>query len=191
MFYLICVWINGWVNTREAGDLRRHRGQYDVNVMGEINVSFSDSNRTVKNACKIENKMRTMCIILGSHWTVHRTVRLGVLYYVLATVCLPISVASQGLWNYSVNEVSLKTTVKESGLEAIDIPNITTAKRSTTKPRAYRLRIHGGKQVVRVLKLFSLIFPLRIYSFCKNTRHILRITFIIYRCLRSCGTCWL
>ena len=33
MFYLICVWINGWVNNREAGDLRRHRGHYDVNVM--------------------------------------------------------------------------------------------------------------------------------------------------------------
>ena len=30
---LICVWINGWVNNREAGDLRRHRGYYDVNVM--------------------------------------------------------------------------------------------------------------------------------------------------------------
>ena len=33
MFSLICVWINGWVNIREAGDLRRHRGHYDVNVM--------------------------------------------------------------------------------------------------------------------------------------------------------------
>ena len=33
MFSLICVWINGWVNSSEAGDLRRHRGHYDVNVM--------------------------------------------------------------------------------------------------------------------------------------------------------------
>ena len=33
MFSWICVWINGWVNNREAGDLRRHRGHYDVNVM--------------------------------------------------------------------------------------------------------------------------------------------------------------
>ena len=33
MFSLICVWINGWVNNREVGDLRRHRGHYDVNVM--------------------------------------------------------------------------------------------------------------------------------------------------------------
>ena len=33
MFSLICVWINGWVNNREAGDLRRNRGHYDVIVM--------------------------------------------------------------------------------------------------------------------------------------------------------------
>ena len=33
MFSLISVWINGWVNNREAGDLRRHRGHYDVTVM--------------------------------------------------------------------------------------------------------------------------------------------------------------
>ena len=33
MFSLICVWINGWVNNREAGDLRRHRAHYDVIVM--------------------------------------------------------------------------------------------------------------------------------------------------------------
>ena len=33
MFSLICAWINGWVNTREAGDLRRHRTHYDISVM--------------------------------------------------------------------------------------------------------------------------------------------------------------
>ena len=27
------IWINDWVNNREAGDLRLHRGHYDVNVM--------------------------------------------------------------------------------------------------------------------------------------------------------------
>ena len=30
---LICVWMNGWVNNREAGDLRRYRVHYDVTVM--------------------------------------------------------------------------------------------------------------------------------------------------------------
>ena len=33
MFSLICAWINGWLNNREAGDLRRHRAPYDVIVM--------------------------------------------------------------------------------------------------------------------------------------------------------------
>ena len=38
MFSLICVWINGWVNNREAGDLRRHRAHYDVIVMCEVYI---------------------------------------------------------------------------------------------------------------------------------------------------------
>ena len=29
MFCFIYAWINGWVNNREAGDLRRHRAHYD------------------------------------------------------------------------------------------------------------------------------------------------------------------
>ena len=33
MFSLICVWINGWVNDRVAGDLRRQQAHYDVIVM--------------------------------------------------------------------------------------------------------------------------------------------------------------
>ena len=33
MFALICIWINDWVNNREAGDLRRYRGHYDVIAM--------------------------------------------------------------------------------------------------------------------------------------------------------------
>ena len=33
MFSLIWAWINGWVNNREAGDLRRHRAHYDVIIM--------------------------------------------------------------------------------------------------------------------------------------------------------------
>ena len=33
MFSLICVWINCWVNNREAGSLRRHHAHYGVTVM--------------------------------------------------------------------------------------------------------------------------------------------------------------
>ena len=34
-FSLICVWINGWVNNRDAGDLRCYRAHDDVTVMCE------------------------------------------------------------------------------------------------------------------------------------------------------------
>ena len=33
MFSLICAWINGWVNSREAGDLKHHHVHYDVTLM--------------------------------------------------------------------------------------------------------------------------------------------------------------
>ena len=40
-FLLICVWINGWVNNRRAGDLRRHHAHYDVTIMICIMRIFS------------------------------------------------------------------------------------------------------------------------------------------------------
>ena len=45
MFSLICVWINGWVNNREAGDLRHYRVHYDVTVMRNRHL-FSITNHT-------------------------------------------------------------------------------------------------------------------------------------------------
>ena len=36
MFSLISVWINDWVNNREADDLRRYRAHYDVIVMDDV-----------------------------------------------------------------------------------------------------------------------------------------------------------
>ena len=36
VFSLICAWLNGWVNNREAGDLGRHRAHYDVTVMDQL-----------------------------------------------------------------------------------------------------------------------------------------------------------
>ena len=43
-FSLICAWINGWVNNREAGDLRRHRAHYDVIVMTYCITLFTKRN---------------------------------------------------------------------------------------------------------------------------------------------------
>ena len=33
MFTLIWAWIDGWVNNRKAGDLRRHRADFDITIM--------------------------------------------------------------------------------------------------------------------------------------------------------------
>ena len=41
MFSLICIWINGWVYNREAGDLRRYLAHYDVIVMWRVFRLFS------------------------------------------------------------------------------------------------------------------------------------------------------
>ena len=35
VFSLICVWINDWVNNREAGDFSRYCAHYDVTLMGQ------------------------------------------------------------------------------------------------------------------------------------------------------------
>ena len=41
-FIFICTWTNGWVNNRDAGDLRRRRTDYDVTIMRtmENNVNY-------------------------------------------------------------------------------------------------------------------------------------------------------
>ena len=49
--FLICAWINGWVNNREAGHLRRHRDHYDVIVMSS-SVCSSFNTETIKGVKK-------------------------------------------------------------------------------------------------------------------------------------------
>ena len=41
MFSLICVWINNWVNNREAGDLRGYRAHHDVTVTVALDLPHS------------------------------------------------------------------------------------------------------------------------------------------------------
>ena len=56
MFSLICVWINDWVNNREAGDLRPYRAHYDVIVMNWTNADLSSIGPLATNiGIKIQN----------------------------------------------------------------------------------------------------------------------------------------
>ena len=61
MFSSIYAWINDWVNNREAGDLRRYRGHYDVIVMSiRINPTT--------HAYKTPMGMRLLVLNSGNWW---------------------------------------------------------------------------------------------------------------------------
>ena len=47
MFSLIYAWINDWVNNREAGDLRRQHGHYDIIVMDNHTHYQPDCNKDI------------------------------------------------------------------------------------------------------------------------------------------------
>ena len=53
MFSLICVWINGWVNNREVGNLRQYHAQYDVTVMSHAlrEIWYGSIQRLKVNTC--------------------------------------------------------------------------------------------------------------------------------------------
>ena len=46
MFSLICSWTNGWVNNREASNLRHHLAHYDVTEMIVNTIVVDDSARS-------------------------------------------------------------------------------------------------------------------------------------------------
>ena len=48
MFSLICAWTNGWVNNREAGELRCHGAHYNVIVMLENNNGMTQAVRRIQ-----------------------------------------------------------------------------------------------------------------------------------------------
>ena len=60
MFSLICAWINGWVNTREAGDLRRYHAHYDVRVMWKRSEMPHNSTARMRYVCFREFKVWSM-----------------------------------------------------------------------------------------------------------------------------------
>ena len=71
MLSLIYAWINGWVNNREAGDLRRHRAHCDVIVMisrvlGGVKFYLGGKNKVQKNPIYVTSMTKCLCIDIGS-----------------------------------------------------------------------------------------------------------------------------
>ena len=66
---LICALINGWVNNRQAGDLRRHPAHYDVIVMFTVNKSFNEKwiwlkwDQIFVDLIKIFNSLLRLCLL--------------------------------------------------------------------------------------------------------------------------------
>ena len=62
MFSLICARINGWVNNRGAGDLRRHGTHYDVIVMRIVGARWTTSAKGQSflylTTCTVMNMMK-------------------------------------------------------------------------------------------------------------------------------------
>ena len=68
MFPLICVWINGWVNNREAGDLRSYCAHYDVIVMLWLFAAIVCRCVSVKsNYCTFENYLKNENVPCQAH----------------------------------------------------------------------------------------------------------------------------
>ena len=59
MFSLICVWINGWVNDREAGDLGSYRPHYDVIVMINLLAPWG-------LGCNFKNSLFKLALLIGT-----------------------------------------------------------------------------------------------------------------------------
>ena len=68
-FFWSAPWINGWVNNREAGDLRRHHAHYDAIVMATTLDTLSWCHGFI---CSIMTTYRTYLIYFISRVTRHR-----------------------------------------------------------------------------------------------------------------------
>ena len=71
MFSLICVWINGWINNREAGDLRRYRAHSDVIVMNTIwpqGDKFTLFTGGWQQAATLNIRSRSLVILHNNEW---------------------------------------------------------------------------------------------------------------------------
>ena len=70
MFSSIFAWMNGWINTREAGDLRRHLAHYGITVMALSN-NLSHLH---------DNALSVVVLIFGNtrqiyYYVLHKTMR--------------------------------------------------------------------------------------------------------------------
>ena len=106
MFSLICARINDWVNNCEAGDLRRHRGHYDVTIM--ILTNFHSN-------VEEQHSRHIMCvhwILITYHlctWPTVRTIRNWLAGFGTSWInsgylspCCIVNISKIQLWSYEI-----------------------------------------------------------------------------------------
>ena len=83
MFSLIYAWIHDWVNNREAGDLRRHRGHYDVIVMNDDVTTWKPFGATGALWSESSGHLWTTIRLFSNAqlWFIEQTVDLLVVWY--------------------------------------------------------------------------------------------------------------
>ena len=75
---LICTWINGWVNNRETGDLKRHRAHYDVIVMQPSDTTGTTNQGSVCLPPDLWNDPRQFFNGLDWHWLCYNVIKVCV-----------------------------------------------------------------------------------------------------------------
>ena len=78
MFPLICVWINDWVNNREAGDLRRHLDHYDVSVMENVLIITLIPRQDRRRHFQTHFLRKCFEFLLIFHWSLFPRVQLTI-----------------------------------------------------------------------------------------------------------------
>ena len=79
---LICVWINGWVNNRDAGEFRCYRAHYDVSVMQSERMGYRCEHVPLWTPCDIHWPHE----ITVASWLITFSHRSLVIYKTLRTI---------------------------------------------------------------------------------------------------------
>ena len=100
MFSLICAWMNDWVNSRDAGDFRRHCGHYDVNVMPP---------EWTKTSGTVSSGMTSPCTL--TNWTSaslwHRIMASRIILMLPPKLITSLAVTAEKSQNYKVTALRL------------------------------------------------------------------------------------
>ena len=120
LFSLICVWINGWINNREAGDLRRYRAHYDVTVMNAEKIPMQWRQHEANFGKLFIGRVLTHCHRIRKQ---HKFLRHGVHWDIVTVKDVNFHFLSWSFLRSGLHEDV--TNITQSRCSALTRPNIT------------------------------------------------------------------